>query len=708
MAEEAAASTPPVGLSAEQIRALFDILTHYETYKEITNFKTPEATANYGFPFKKSTTALPTPTSTAPSTPPLSTSSTPSASSDAAKRSSGSASGLGGGDDKDEALSSSPILQMLLTRTVLLLPGVSNFTRDFWSVRVQTLLARLGEAELSESYDKGALGTRKVLATGCSALIEMLGRGMLGGVDKRDPDAGVKTKYDHGSAEDIESAWDDITQGLVYGDLVDQLFDHFIKTDDLESLSPTVEISVKHNVYHIATLVHQIFVLSPEGPYLLKLIENVNSLVPYKLIKQTLRIGNAASMIKGMMRILLAKLSLTSVTNWFGLTQNEDDGMNLLQQIISAVLSWDSAEFKKNVERVETAKDGPSKEMLRTIKEHIQASKSEHHAVRLASEQNAHSIITAIFNVSNPHLNTQLTESQHSYCLEYYSSLLSVRDRDCITSAFCRQPPDMFTQSMKDLVAAYDPIIRTVHSHIDLRIHFDSLQGFIEAFIKTSKPKKGSASRLSSEQTTSVDDYVGLLMEHRGLLFKWIHALASQCPDIWENLRRWSNNAIVKFRKRAADTGSDKPTGSGAIPPILDKLYHGLDSKTQKEVIGAIDAHAAYLSTLNDLSRARMQYLVTASDSSGGATRGPGVYLARWQALLDETLITPSQSQGPVRHGKDVKHITTMGKTGAGGKKLEGDGTAQKTEVEAPGVQVVTDALGTEFFREIQLLASKI
>jgi hypothetical protein len=53
------------------------------------------------------------------------------------------------------------------------------------------------------------------------------------------------------------------------------------------------------------------------------------------MIKQTLRVSNAATMINGMMKLLLAKLSLTSVTNWVGITQNPDDGLNLLQRYAS-------------------------------------------------------------------------------------------------------------------------------------------------------------------------------------------------------------------------------------------------------------------------------------------------------------------------------------------------------------------------------------
>jgi len=50
------------------------------------------------------------------------------------------------------------------------------------------------------------------------------------------------------------------------------------------------------------------------------------------MVKQTLRIGNAATMLNGMMRLLLAKVGVGALSNWVGLTQNADDGMNLLQR----------------------------------------------------------------------------------------------------------------------------------------------------------------------------------------------------------------------------------------------------------------------------------------------------------------------------------------------------------------------------------------
>lgn len=77
---------------------------------------------------------------------------------------------------------------------------------------------------------------------------------------------------------------------------------------------------------------HFTLILSPKGQYILKLVDNANKLIPYMAIRQTLRIGNIATMMSGLVKLILTKMSVASLTNWIGLTATEDDGMNLLQQ----------------------------------------------------------------------------------------------------------------------------------------------------------------------------------------------------------------------------------------------------------------------------------------------------------------------------------------------------------------------------------------
>jgi hypothetical protein len=181
-------------LSPAQAHALFDILTHHETYSEIQQFRWPNAIHEYGPPFVKD-----------PDKPPT-----------------------------------SPVLQTLLRVFGLQLPGLKNVSKEFWTVRVQTLVEKLASAELSESYDKGTLGSRKTLATACGALFEYPARGILGGYPKRS-DASKEADYDVTKAEDIMRGWDDFLQSMIYGDGLDELFKKAAETDKLEDHTPVVQ-----------------------------------------------------------------------------------------------------------------------------------------------------------------------------------------------------------------------------------------------------------------------------------------------------------------------------------------------------------------------------------------------------------------------------------------------------------------------------------
>jgi len=169
-------------LTPEQSHALFDILTHHEVYAEIEDFKIPGAVHQYGPPFQD-----------------------------------------------DPNVSTSPILQTLISRFVLTLPGLKEVDQRFWRVQV---------ADIVESYDKGVLGVRKTLATAISALIEYPARGCLGGVEERTLD---KKTYDLNDPDDVLQSWRDCLQACVYGDLIDEIFEKTTRTDNLENHDTLVQ-----------------------------------------------------------------------------------------------------------------------------------------------------------------------------------------------------------------------------------------------------------------------------------------------------------------------------------------------------------------------------------------------------------------------------------------------------------------------------------
>ncbi|KAK4099440.1 hypothetical protein N658DRAFT_453175 [Parathielavia hyrcaniae] len=734
----------PATLTATQVHALVDILTHHETYVEVERFKDPATISEYGYPFAQNTPDRKGAPSYAPE-------------------------------------SSAPLLAGVFRSIVLPFPGLRDLPSEFWYVRFQGILEKLAEAELSESYDKGALGTRKTLATAASAVHEVVSRGIFGGMED-DTSRNLERDYDRSKAEDLVRAWEDAVHELVYGDLIEELFVCAAEKQSLEEHSPGVQAAADYIILHLATLVHHVFVLSPEGPYLLKLLEDVHKLLPYSTVKQTLRIGNAATMIQGILRILLAKLGVGAISNWVGLTHNANDGMNLLQRIISLVLSWDALEFRRSADAIEKDKGGssPCKQQLSAIKDHLCKPRHDHEDIRRESTQSAKSIVVTILERSDPMLLRSLSEAQHTQCSEYLAALLEARDRDQISTVLCRQSPDFFTQAIKDAVASFEPMIRAIHERVDLREHVSAAESFITDLISVTKAKKSSLTSSKGDTSEfaapSVEDYVLLLRNNRHLLYSWLHQVASQCPDIRDEFCGWAKETIKVFRQPSNPSSRQEeplqpavPDGNahrfgaapGSLSAQLQQLFNGLPPATQQQIFPAIDAHGAYLSRLKTLSLDRMQRILdnmppgitatiaaapTASTSylsaaywSGRSTprsttpnpppppvdgkstpepksarsySGPGIYLSRWQQLLDFTVIGPATLQGgSLRTGREVKGILARGKTGsggAGGKDKEGwdSGVLRKiVEEEERGagvetaidVSCVVEALGGGF-----------
>ena len=192
-----ASSDPTFQLSPAQAHALFDILTHAETYAEIQQFRSPSAINNYGPPFQ------------APGT-----------------------------------TSSSPLLATMLRKFVLNLPALRDISPSFWTDKVRPIIERFGSAELSESYDKGAIGARKTLATAVSAILEHPARGYLGGIRRREIPR--DQEWDLEKPEDVLLAWDCFVQDMVYGDRIDELFENAARTDKLEDHPPLVKAAHRY------------------------------------------------------------------------------------------------------------------------------------------------------------------------------------------------------------------------------------------------------------------------------------------------------------------------------------------------------------------------------------------------------------------------------------------------------------------------------
>ncbi|KAK6529588.1 hypothetical protein TWF281_008758 [Arthrobotrys megalospora] len=678
----------PTALSPAQSHALLDILTHRETYTaEIELFKTPGIINSYGPPFQ----------------PDPATSSTNSNN----NHNHNNAGTDGSKDAAEKVTSKSPLLQLLFSTFIVPIPGLRDISQDFWSKRVQPLIDDLAKANLSESYDKGSMGIRKTLATAVSALIEYPARGILGGMPGREIKPDPERVYDVRHQEDLVDAWREFMRQVVYGDLLDKLFEKAAQSDDLQAHSDMVIAAHQHIVVNLASLAHYVLVTSPKGQTLLSLVERTNKLIPYRIVRQTLRVGNAATMISGMTRLVLAKVSIGTLTNWIGWSTGADEGMNLLQTIIYTVLSWEIKELESRVSKLEKSKDCPSKNHLAAITSYTKLPRSEQEDYRVISKASSTSIIHAIISIAPSSPSTELTTEQHKLLLEYLSIQLSIRDREQLILVLCKSNPDALTATIRDIVSIYDPILRNIHNAVDLSGTIADFERFVNDMIKTAKiPSNEGSDENGPKKPPGVEEFVRLFERHQKSCHVFLHQFCKKGDTAKELWLEYAKYAAKQFRRPEGVTGE----GAGGFTATLNKLVDELDEEDRKVVLQQMDEYEEYLQKLNQKTKRRMASIVSLNDGEPKKPlkKGPGNFLFKWQELLDSTEITPAEATGgKARCGKDTSVRAASGvdlngeRKGAKvvvgiGEMMNGDGGVKEI-VEMPDVKRTVELLLPRF-----------
>jgi hypothetical protein len=286
-----------------------------------------------------------------------------------------------------------------------------------------------------------------------------------------------------------------------------------------------------------------------------------------------------------------------------------------------------------------------------------------------------------------------MTEAQHAAALEYLGLQLSIRDRNEIIRVMCHRNPDHLTAMIQDAVAAYTPMIRQVHEAVNLSDTVWDFERFVTDMLKMSKPqgKKGE------EKPPSVEDYVELLHRHQSSTHKFLHQVAKNGKEVTSWWRQYVEMVVAQFRQ---DSNSSEVTNKSSqdVRAEIEKSFLSLSDSDQKTVMSELTAHEKYLDDLHAASAKRISSVI---DRERSTPFGPGAYLARWQNLLDETLITPAKAHGPVRKGAN-QAVRVDGR-----KDLEGNDEgfmteeqvkkAQRGTPEAPCVDETVRLLGPKF-----------
>jgi hypothetical protein len=333
---------------------------------------------------------------------------------------------------------------------------------------------------------------------------------------------------------------------------------------------------------------------------------------------------------------------------------------------------------------------------------------------------------------------TELTDMHHKQALEYLSIHLSIRDRRQLIQVLCKSTPDHLTMSVREVVDAYEPVIRRMHKAIDLASTLSDFEYFLKDLIKLGRIRTDN--KTNKAVVPTVGDFVQLLRKHQRSCHVFMHQCAKNDKELTGWYLDWAKTAASRFKQEPSDTDNDVDVettathgkgGAGNLTPALHSLFNSLDEATRSRILPVLDSHSDFLDDMHAQSLSRLASVLksppsknphiakifsstpnhfspsrpssrpsspapplTPSLASGGnnsnknnsgsatptptsgifpspsavsetsqsdtsreikeqptptevsSTPGPGAFLARWQALLDATPITPLTLHG--------------------------------------------------------------
>jgi hypothetical protein len=339
--------------------------------------------------------------------------------------------------------------------------------------------------------------------------------------------------------------------------------------------------------------------------------------------------------------------------------------------------------------------------------------------------------VTVIFEEASLSI---LEDEPHVQAIEYLAMRSSCHDREQILKITCESRPDILTQSIREGIYAYDPVIRGVHRAVDLSSSCQDLENFLYDFMalfesnpqnnvtatnvlkipgsrtpstagtRTPDPSKskGTPESQLKHRNVTVEEFAHVLRNHQHALHVFLHQMAKNGGGVTDEYKDYAKTAAAQFKaSQTSDKNKDSVSSSAsAMIPHLNKLVSELPEEQQKTVVDTVDMYSGYLTALSCVTNDRLRGVLN-DDSTPSA--GPGTFLARWERLLDSTPTTPITANGKARYGSSRVHMHEESEDVFETARL----ADQWRWPEAPDVKIVTDILGDKFGKLLADLAKE-
>jgi hypothetical protein len=248
---------------------------------------------------------------------------------------------------------------------------------------------------------------------------------------------------------------------------------------------------------------------------------------------------------------------------------------------------------------------------------------------------------------------SKLEGSSHGLALKYVGLSASLRDRENLSRLICKSTPDLLTQTIREGIYAYDPIIRKCHQSVDLSTSCQNLEDFFKDFfglfgedpIPEDDPSHDDHSTdASKDHKATVEDIANVLRKHQSGIHRFCHQLVMNGGAVATQYRSYAKTAATHFKVPEEDMNrqSGSTIASTTLNAHLSAIVAELSTEDRKKATSSLDDYAAYLSALSAVSADRLNGLMEGDNPPVG----PGAFLARWNTLMEAEPSTPLEPEG--------------------------------------------------------------
>ncbi|MBW0480071.1 hypothetical protein O181_019786 [Austropuccinia psidii MF-1] len=377
-----------------------------------------------------------------------------------------------------------------------------------------------------------------------------------------------------------------------------KLVGNYDSIDKLSALDPMYEQAQTWILVWLASLLHFIFISWPEGNMICELLIKIHRMIPYELIKQSLKLINPSLAIRATMHLILGQP--------FG-------ALSLFQRILDSIIRHEIQVFDKQIEALlqsdvlETVQQ-PTLNMLeifQVLRDYVYLPSDQKRQIRMELDKSNEDIIIWVLKHSKQFDESQISAIQSSatnfylgegvastnafYNLIVLLRLVSLkRDREQLLEMVL-EPKNPIIRTIRQVLDLYYPTIYQVALASDLSKKFGQTEAFLEDLVRLLVKRK--------EEEVTIPKLMKLLDQHKQSYWSFVNDLAKY-GDLCHPLKDWIKDCfeLVRF-------GLHTPAKPEPDRPKID-LQAILSNVSKPEILKearALSSYKRFFKILNEI-----------------------------------------------------------------------------------------------------------